>query len=366
MQEKPEGSPSSVPGPGREAPSRGPRRRLGRRERALLGLVALAAVVGAVVLVLIGRSDLGADGVLVTTVLGVAVMQAVTLAGVLYVVRAVRRDARRTQRFQDRMTERTDRLVRQAAENRQLIRRVEDAARRRNKYAVEVSRKLRGQVADAHKDAKRLQLVGQRQVQAMLNLRDLVRLEAAVPPAGGWAASPDLLLFCVDLMLAEEPEVVVECGSGLSTLFLALAAEQHGLATRVVALEHHEEYAAKTRALLERHGVGHRADVRLAPLARTSLPDHETAWYAEAAVADLAQIGLLIVDGPPASTGPKARYPAVPLLRDRLAEHCTIVVDDLIRASDEETAEAWAALLPDFEYSVRIDFEKHIGLLARR
>lgn len=360
MQEEPTGRPTATA-------SR--RSRLGRTEQALLGLAALAAVVGVLVLVLIGRSDLGADGVVVTAVLGVAVLQAVTFVGLAYVIRILRRDGRNVRRLQERAT---DRLVRQGKSTRKrtdtVLRRVDEAwasEKRHYAYVVEQNRKLSRDLHEARKEAKRHQLVGQRQVQALMNLRDLVRLDAGIPPAGGWAASPDLLVFCVDTMLAEKPDLVVECGSGLSTLFLSLAAEQHGLPTRIVALEHHEEYAAKTRAMLERHGVGHRAEVRLAPLERTSLPDHETAWYAESALGDLAGIGLLLVDGPPASTGPRVRYPAVPLLRERLAERCTIVVDDLIRTSDEETAESWSEQLPDFEYTVHVDFEKHIGLLKR-
>jgi len=338
------------------------RPRLGRREGALLGLAAGAAVVCALVLVLIGRSDLGADGVVVTILLGVGVLQAATVAGLLYVVRAVRRDARSSRTFQERMVLRTNRLVREGQTSNK---RIEQVATRQKRHQDQLVEKLDRRLGEARKDAARLQLVGQRQVQAWMNLRDLVRLEAAVPPAGGWAASPDLLLFCVDTMIAEAPELVVECGSGLSTLFLSLAAEQHELPTRVVALEHHEEYAAKTRALLERHGVAHRAEVRFAPLGSTSLPGHETAWYAESALGNLDRIGLLLVDGPPSSTGPLARFPAVPLLVDGFAPRCTIVVDDLNRTSDEETAQSWSLLLPDFDYSVNRDFEKHIALFKR-
>lgn len=365
MQEEATGSLADATEPQANQTARG--LRLGRRERALLGLAAVAAVVGALVLVLIGRSDLGADGVVVAVVLGVAVLQAATLAGLLYVVRFVRRDARK---FQERMLRRTDRLARQGAErSAALTKRIEQAAaseKRHYEHVLEQNRKLHEARKEARRDAQQYQLAAQRQLQALLNLRDLVRLDAAIPPASSFAASPDLLLLCVDLVLAEKPELVVECGSGLSTLFLSLAAEQHGLPTRIVALEHHEEYAAKTRALLDRHGVGHRADVRLAPLERTSLPGHETAWYSEAALDGLDGIGILLVDGPPAATGPRVRYPAVPLLHNRLAARCTIVVDDHNRASDKETAESWSEFLPDFEYTVDTDFERHVGLLKRR
>ena len=198
-----------------------------------------------------------------------------------------------------------------------------------------------------------------------MNLQDLVELRGALPPAGGWSASPDLLVYCVDLILYRKPSLVVECGSGLSTLVLALAADQHGLDTRIVCLEHQSEYAAATRSLLDRHGVGHRVEIREAPLERTSIPDHETPWYAEAALVDLDDIGVLLVDGPPMATGSRARFPAVPLLLGHFAKQCTIVMDDLDRDSDRETAEAWSRLLPDFSFSVNRDYEKHLGLLDR-
>ncbi|RNL80984.1 class I SAM-dependent methyltransferase [Nocardioides marmorisolisilvae] len=334
------------------------RARLGGREQALLGFVVAAAVLGIVVLVVIGRSDLGADGVVVTVVLGVALMQAVTLAGLVYVVRAVRRDAIKSQRF-------SERVDRSAKGTRDRLTRLEQAAKLQKTHH-DLTLDLGKQMAADRKEAQRQQLAGQRQVQALLNLKDLVRLEAAAPPAGGWAASADLLLFCVDRLLEDKPQLVVECGSGLSTLFLSLAIEQHGLPTRVVALEHNADYAAKTQAVLERHGVAHRADVRVAPLERTSLADHETHWYSEAALDGLDQIGMLLVDGPPSTTGSHARYPAVPLLRDHFAARCTIVVDDLNRVSDQETVELWTGLLPDFSFSISKDFEKHIGLLERR
>jgi hypothetical protein len=170
----------------------------------------------------------------------------------------------------------------------------------------------------------------------------------------------------VDVLLSEQPTLVVECGSGLSTLFLSLAAKQHGLDTRIVALEHDEKFATSTRALLERHGVADRAEVRLAPLAPTSLEGHDTPWYSESALVGLDNLGLLLVDGPPTATGPQARFPAVPLLKDGFAARCTIVMDDLIRDSDHETADAWSAMLPDFDYSVIREFEKHVGILRRR
>ena len=189
-------------------------------------------------------------------------------------------------------------------------------------------------------------------LQATLNLFQMVDVAAAVPPMSNWVwLALDLVLWTVDTFLKDRPGLVVECGSGVSTLFLALAAKQHGVAGRIVALEHDLSFARRTRELLAHHGVTKYAEVRHAPLAPTSLPDHHTPWYSEDALVDLDGIGLLLVDGS-GNTGPRPRYPAVPLLRDRLAGSCTILADDMVRAEDREVAEAWWPLLPDFRYEV--------------
>ena len=151
-------------------------------------------------------------------------------------------------------------------------------------------------------------------LQATQNLFALVAPRGPVPSMVGYVASPDVLLVLVQKFLTLRPSLTIECGSGTSTLFLALAAQQHGVPGRIVSLENNREYAEGTRALLAEHGVGHLAEVRYAPLTPTTLPDHEGSWYDPAALEDLHDIGLAFVDGPPGSGGPQARYPMVPLL----------------------------------------------------
>lgn len=203
-----------------------------------------------------------------------------------------------------------------------------------------------------------------RQVQALLNLFHLVQPTADVPGMGGWAASPDLMLMLVAELTRSKPTTVVECGSGVSTLFMALAARRFGLSTRIVALEHEEEHAATTRKLLEEHGVAEFAEVRVAPLQPASTDLHDTPWYAESALEDLDDIGLLFVDGPPQTTGDQARYPAVPLLRERLGTPSVVILDDLIRPDEQEVARRWAELLPDFSFE-RLDLHKGAAVLRR-
>src|SRR3712207_7775099 len=51
-------------------------------------------------------------------------------------------------------------------------------------------------------------------------------------------------------------------------------------------------------------------------------------WYSTSALADVDEINLLLVDGPPGNTSKLARYPAVPALRDKLGPGATVMLDE--------------------------------------
>ncbi|HWH99961.1 MAG TPA: hypothetical protein VNT27_06500 [Propionibacteriaceae bacterium] len=205
--------------------------------------------------------------------------------------------------------------------------------------------------------------VGNR-LQATQNLFVLVPPQGPVPQMVGYVAAPDVLLVLVQKFLSLRPSLAIECGSGTSTLFLALTAQQYGIDCRMVSLEHDLAYVEGTRALLADHGVGHLVDVRHAPLTPTSLADHSGPWYDPAAYADLHDIGLAFVDGPPGNVGPQARYPMVPLLADRFADRCTILLDDMRRAEEGAVGKRWMAQLEGFRYSY-LPLTRGLGVFAR-
>lgn len=203
-----------------------------------------------------------------------------------------------------------------------------------------------------------------RQVEAIQNLSAMLPASDVLPATRGWAASPDLLLVLVDQVIAQRPSLVVECGSGASTLWLALALRRFGIDGRIVALEHDPVFAAKTRGYLARHGVSDLAEVRDAPLEDLSLADGTYSWYAQRTWKDLTGIGLLFVDGPPAATGIRARYPALPLLREALNPAATVVLDDLVVPDMRETLRLWLDAYPEFDATI-LPLEKQAALLSQ-
>jgi predicted O-methyltransferase YrrM len=203
-----------------------------------------------------------------------------------------------------------------------------------------------------------------RQVEAIQNLSAILPTSDVLPATRGWAASPDLLLVLVDQVIAQRPSLIVECGSGASTLWLALALRRFGIDGRIVALDHDPVFADKTRHFLARHGASDLAEVRDAPLEDFSLADGTYSWYARRAWEDLTGIDLLFVDGPPAATGAKARYPALPLLREALNPAATVVLDDLVVPDMQETLRLWLDAYPEFGSEI-LPLEKQAALLRK-
>jgi predicted O-methyltransferase YrrM len=203
-----------------------------------------------------------------------------------------------------------------------------------------------------------------RQLEALQNLNAILPARDVLPATRGWAASPDLLMVLVDLVITERPSLVLECGSGASTLWLALAMRRFGIDGRIVALDHDRVFGGKTRNFLARHGVGDLAEVRDAPLESFSLDGETYSWYARRAWEDLKGIDLLFVDGPPATTGPRARYPALPLLSGLLSPAATAVLDDLVVPDMQKVLRLWLDAYPDFTSEI-LTLEKQAAVLRR-
>ncbi len=191
------------------------------------------------------------------------------------------------------------------------------------------------------------------EIQALLQLLRKVPDAPPLPGLGGWALSASTILAVWDLVQRERPAQIVECGSGSSSVWLGYAARAAGTG-RVVSLEHQADYASQTRDLVARHGLEDVVEVHHAPLTEVEVGGETFRWYDLARVEGLEAVALLLVDGPPKSTGPLARYPAVPLLGDRLVAGAGVVVDDAGRPDERAVVERWAK-------DGRVEHDRHLS-----
>jgi predicted O-methyltransferase YrrM len=179
------------------------------------------------------------------------------------------------------------------------------------------------------------------QVEALMDLYATVEPRRPMPSTQGWASAPTTMRALIDLLYTRRPEVVVECGSGSSSIWIGYALRKIG-SGRCISLEHLPEYAEVTRALVREHGLDDVVEVRLAPLTQLPVDGDEFQWYALEALEDVENIGLVFVDGPPGDSGPMARFPAMPLLERRCAPDAVFLIDDTTRPDEAETARRWA------------------------
>lgn len=188
------------------------------------------------------------------------------------------------------------------------------------------------------------------QFQALHALHAQLALPQGLPPVRGWAASPDFLLVIARHAKASCPEVVVECGSGASTVVLARCMQLSGKG-HVYSLEHDPRFAAATQAHLEQYELLEWATIVEAPLEHQEISGGTGVWYLPRTPLP-EHIDMLVIDGPPAETGPIARYPVGPLLFGRMAGGASVFVDDMIRTDEQEIVRLW---LQEFPRLRRVD-----------
>jgi predicted O-methyltransferase YrrM len=210
------------------------------------------------------------------------------------------------------------------------------------------------QTQEAIKEVKEQVWHAYRQGEALQQLFALIKFSAPIPPTRSWAASPDLLLTIADLVRTRKPRLVVELGSGVSTLIVAKAGAQ-----KVISIDNSAEFAEKTREMLKAHKV-RGVEVRVAPLKAHA---SGVEWYDTAKLKDLKNIDMLIIDGPPGSKNLDARKPALKELLAKLSPNVVVVIDDVKRPGERQMAEAFAKALPRHTLNI-LNHEKGTAVIS--
>lgn len=177
------------------------------------------------------------------------------------------------------------------------------------------------------------------ETEALLRLESRIQPRSTMPSLGRWAIDAKSMLQLADLFEKVKPRFVVEIGSGTSSVWLGYLAEKYE--SSVVTIEHDESFAMRTRELLLEHSLQNIVEVKHAPLTDIEIGEHTHLWYETDFIAGLNEVDLLFVDGPVGSSSEKARYPALPLLVNKLSRNAVVVLDDTHRDDEEAIAKQW-------------------------
>lgn len=189
----------------------------------------------------------------------------------------------------------------------------------------------------------------------------LAPLSTSYLPWSGYAMRPSGLVKVLNEIFINHCSVIVECGGGISTFYIARLLNNRG--GHLYTIEHNEEWIDLLQEQLEKERLAHLVTSIYAPLKSTNLSLENLPWYDTEAIREkLSQdkkIDLLLVDGPPAyeETIKYSRYPAVPYFLSQLTRDFTIVIDDANRSGEQEIVKRWEKLL-------KIEFEMADGEIA--
>lgn len=168
------------------------------------------------------------------------------------------------------------------------------------------------------------------------------------PSLGTWSIEADFAqLVAGEIQTGRE--LIVECGSGATTLVVAACLKARG-SGRLLTIEHDARFAVQTRRRLDSADLSEYVDLVVAPLVEQRYGSVSTPWYDETSFAEHLPdaIDLLIVDGPP-STHTWARWPALEYFARLLAPEAVVLVDDGRRRDERRTVFRWSAEHPDIE-----------------
>lgn len=127
---------------------------------------------------------------------------------------------------------------------------------------------------------------------------------------------------------------VLECGSGLSSLLLAVTAGRLGY--HVHTFEHDRACQQKLLQLVDRYRLNN-LSVHHAPIRSYGQFD----WYDIPAACDSPEFNLVICDGPARHLTDSGRYGLFPVMRGRLNPHCRVIMDDSNRSLERHVIGRW-------------------------
>lgn len=189
-----------------------------------------------------------------------------------------------------------------------------------------------------------------------------------LPFGGGWALTGDAAALIAREVLLRRPRTILELGSGVSTLLLGQILAPYG--GRLLSIDHDPIWAEKTATNVRALGLDATVRVIHAPLVRRLIGGTEFLWYdlTDEFLASIESIDALVVDGPPhdsAAAPYGARYPALPMLRGKLAPDAIIFIDDAARDSERMMVEHWQDQNPEWT-AEHFDTVDGMTILTRR
>jgi hypothetical protein len=186
-----------------------------------------------------------------------------------------------------------------------------------------------------------------------MQMKDQLAMDFLAPlydsylPWSDSAMRPSGLKKVLNEIIIYQRKSIVECGGGISTLFIAKILSQYG--GHLYTIDHDEAWVEILKTTIGYWGLDQYVSIILAPMAASDLSLNGLSWYDTTAISpkmkDVA-IDFLVVDGPLAYAKgfEHARYPALPYFLPHFTPDFSVVLDDIGRNGEKDIIQRWSKL----------------------
>ncbi|MFB9077346.1 class I SAM-dependent methyltransferase [Flavobacterium procerum] len=161
-------------------------------------------------------------------------------------------------------------------------------------------------------------------------------------PFNGGALRPVCITYILNEIIINQRKMILEFGSGLSTLLMARLIKRNNINAKIYSVEHNQSWAAIIEDYLKKENL-----LEFVTIIRADLKEIGTSsfgnlnWYdlnAISSVINNEKFDLIIVDGPPANTEKIkfSRFPAFESLSNNFANDFCLLLDDANREGEKE------------------------------
>jgi len=181
------------------------------------------------------------------------------------------------------------------------------------------------------------------QNQALDRLKDEfnIRISSQFYLGTKWSIFPDSLYRILITIAQMKPNYIVEMGSGASTLYIGLLLKKIG-SGKLITLEDNEKYYVEVEKAINKHEIKYQVDLNYCPLVPLNVgSSFHGHWYDTTDITFPSNIEVLVVDGPYGHAHDIARYPAYPLLDNKLSDNSVIFLDDGNRKKKKRISSMW-------------------------
>lgn len=206
-----------------------------------------------------------------------------------------------------------------------------------------------------------------KQIEALFSLFSLLKVSIPLPSMRSWEISPDCAAVLVSVIRENKPNVIVEFGSGVSTIIAGYAAKENK-SGKIISFVDDQKYAEISMDNIKAHHLDSVATIIHAPQKEIALKEKKYQWYDQDIILSVLEnsepIDLLIINGLREMQNIE-RYPTLPVLFGFLANNAVIVFDDSINDEvEKKTISSWMQEFIDMEYEF-FDTEKGTFVLRK-